>query len=149
MSPLDTRLITRKARLIEQDLRMLKEEKPTSLSVYQESVDAQLKVERLLEKIIGRLIDINYHILSEVYKTVPKDYYESFILMGEKGEVGRQLAAKLAVSSGLRNVLAHEYDEIDHKQVYKSISIALKQIPLYLRRILETANKNVTSKPNR
>lgn len=61
MTPLDRQLITRKAKLIEQDLEKLAQEKPKSLNEYLKSLDLQLKIERLLEKIVGRVIDINYH----------------------------------------------------------------------------------------
>lgn len=132
----DRNIITRKAVLIEKDLEKLREIKPSSLSQYLKDTDTQLKVERLLERIIGRLIDINYYILSEKYNLVPKDYYDSFILMSNKKEIESRLALKLAKSSGLRNILAHEYDEVDHKKVFESIKTALLQIPLYLKQVL-------------
>ena len=45
------------------------------------------------------------------------------------------LARKLAPSAGLRNRLVHEYDDIDSSQVFKAISFALQQYPLYVKQI--------------
>jgi uncharacterized protein YutE (UPF0331/DUF86 family) len=46
-----------------------------------------------------------------------------------------ELAKQIAPSSGLRNRLVHEYDDIDPNQVFKAISFALQQYPLYVRQI--------------
>jgi uncharacterized protein YutE (UPF0331/DUF86 family) len=137
MSPLDKQLVTRKIKLIEKDLIILNEEKPTSERSFLKDTKKQILVERLLERIVGRLIDINYHILSEEYSFVPQDYKESFVKIGAKGVVPIILAKEMSRSAGLRNVLAHEYDEIDYKKVYKSISLALNQLPKYLKYILK------------
>lgn len=135
MTALDQQLISRKAKLIQADLKKLKALRPNSYNDYLTDEDVQLQVERLLERIIGRLIDINYHILKEKHGIVPNDYFESFVMMGQKGQVNQNLAQELAQSTGLRNILTHEYDEIDHRKVYEAIQKALAQVPVYLRTI--------------
>ena len=92
MSPLDRELINRKIKLIEEDLRRLNEQKNITLTQYRADEMLQLSVERLLERVIGRVIDINYHILKEKHALLPKDYFESFIKMAETGEVEKTLA---------------------------------------------------------
>lgn len=90
---------------------------------------------------MGRSIDINYHILSEKYDCVPRDYKESFEEIGKRGIVPTNLANELSKSAGLINVLAHEYDVIDYRRVYKSIDLALYQLPKYLKKILDKYSK--------
>lgn len=136
MPSLNKQLLVRKTKLIEKDLSTLKKFSGVSKSTYTRSQEIQLQVERLIERIIGRLIDINYHILKEKYDTLPDDYYESFILMGKKKEVTISMAKSLAKSTGLRNILSHEYDEIDPSQVHKAIKSTLAQVPAYLKSIL-------------
>lgn len=138
MTALDKQLVNRKAKLIQEDLKKLKAIKPASYEDYASDENLQLQVERLLERIIGRLIDTNYHILKERYDTIPTDYFESFALMGQKGQVEQNLSKELAQSAGLRNILTHEYDQIDSKKVYEAIQKALNQVPLYLQAILTT-----------
>lgn len=141
MSPIDKQLVVRKAKLIEEDLAKLKDFETISLKQYLGSLETRLQVERLLERIIGRVIDINYHILKEEFKIIPSDYFQSFIQLGEKGVIARDFAEEIAESTGLRNALAHEYDVIDNAQVHASIKKCLAQIPVYLSEVLEVYSR--------
>src|SRR3989304_1001221 len=74
MSPVDIQIITRKAKLIEVDLAILAKNQPKSYKQYLKSATSQLIIERLLERIVGKMIDINYHLLSERCGFVPNNY---------------------------------------------------------------------------
>jgi uncharacterized protein YutE (UPF0331/DUF86 family) len=45
------------------------------------------------------------------------------------------LAQTLAPAAGLRNRLAHEYNEIDHGMVYDALAGALTTVPRYLEAV--------------
>jgi len=129
-------------KLVEEDLVKLREFEDATLETYTNSLEIRLQVERLLERIVGRVIDINYHILKEKYDYIPTDYYNSFTALGEKGHVNAQFAKEVALSSGLRNALAHEYDDVDDELVFNSIKTCLTQIPHYLKDILTINEKS-------
>lgn len=137
MSPIDKQLIERKIKLIENDLAGLKKYQDISLKEYLKNYETQLVVERLLEKITGRLIDLNYHLLKEEFKYLPEDYYDSFVEIGKRKVVTPEFAGEIAKSAGLRNALAHEYDKIDASLIHKAIATSLTQIPKYLKTILQ------------
>jgi uncharacterized protein YutE (UPF0331/DUF86 family) len=137
MSRIDVELLQRKIKLLEEDLAKLKDYREISLEEYLKNQETQLVVERLLEKITGRLIDINYHILKEEYETMPEDYYNSFIEIGKNKVISEEFAKEIAKSVGLRNALAHEYEEINQKMVFESINTALTQVPKYLQSIMK------------
>lgn len=137
MSPIDDQLITRKGKLIEEDLQKLSVYALLTETEYCNKEETQLAVERLLERIIGRLIDVNYHILKNTYQAMPLDYYDSFLAMAKYGILSEKQAREVAKATGLRNILAHEYDEVDPSKVYQAIHFALEQIPLYLKTIME------------
>jgi uncharacterized protein YutE (UPF0331/DUF86 family) len=59
----------------------------------------------------------------------------SFILIGENGFIPQQLAEQLAPSGSFRNVLAHQYDDIDPAQVYIALQKILNQYPQYVKAI--------------
>lgn len=141
MPIIDLQLITRKIKLIEEDLGRLNEYRGILYKDYSKDLKTQLIVERLLERITGRMIDINYHILREEYELLPEDYYNSFIEMGKNKIVSLEFAQEIAKSAGLRNALAHEYEEIDSQLVYKAIKTALIQVPQYLQIILDFVSK--------
>lgn len=74
--------------------------------------------ERNLEISAQCCIDICHRIgLMENVKS-PKDYYGSILRMGELGVLPADLAQRLAPLAGFRNILVHEYLEVDWDYVY-------------------------------
>lgn len=136
----DQKIISRKITLINNDLKSLKALSRLSLKTYLSKAEYETLAERYLERIIGRMIDINYHILSERENKIPVDFYNSFIELGKKKYLPVKLANSLANSAGLRNRLAHEYDEIDAKKVFEAIGDCLKETPRYLKYIVKSLN---------
>ena len=136
--PIDKKLVSRKITLINIDLKSLKVLSRLSLKTYLSKADYEALAERYLERIIGRMIDINYHILSEKENEIPTDFYNSFIALGRKKYLPIKLADTMANSAGLRNRLAHEYDEIDAKKVFEAMASCLKDVPKYLKNIVKS-----------
>ena len=132
---IDKKLINRKMSLIRKDLRNLLFLDKISLKTFLSKSDYEALAERYLERIIGRMIDINYHILTEREGHIPADYYNSFIELGRKKYLPIKFVEKIADSAGLRNRLAHEYDEIDEKKIYQAAKSCLKDVPKYLKHI--------------
>ncbi len=138
---IDLKLITRKINLIGRDLKNLRKIENISLKKFLAESDYETLAERYLERIIGRMIDLNYHILSEENDYTPVDYYNSFVDMGKKGYLPVQLAKSMANSAGLRNRLAHEYDEIDEEQIYQAVKKCLDEAPKYIKYIIKFLDK--------
>jgi len=133
----EKKIVIRKIKMIEKDLENLKKIAKLSLKEYLNHIEYQAATERYLERIIMRMIDINYHILSEIKKEMPDDYYQSFVEMGKHKYLSIKLAENLANSAGLRNRLAHEYDEIDQKILYEAAQRCLKEVPQYLKKVIK------------
>ena len=143
--PVDSKIIKRKINLISRDLKSLKKISIIPLAKYLDSAEYEALAERYLERMVGRMIDINYHILS-AEDIMPADYYTSFIEMGKQKYLPVKLADSLANFAGLRNRLAHEYDEIDQEQVYRAAGRAIKEVPLYLEAVLKILEKTDNQK---
>lgn len=133
--PIDKRLVTRKIALKLEDLKDLEALSGLSQAEFLASKTHQLVAGRLLERIIGRMIDINYHLITERDTLPPKDFYESFVRLAPLGGTSRELAEELVPTAGLRNRLAHEYNEIDHRKVHEAIALILVQVPRYLEAV--------------
>lgn len=129
---IDKTLIVRKINLISEDLKALKPLAEMSLEAYKEYPVNEVLAERYLERMIGRMIDINYHLITELDNPPPKDYYESFITLGRLKILGSNFAGQIAQSAGLRNRIAHEYDEIDEEKIYEGVKMAVRDMPFYL-----------------
>ena len=109
---------------------------------YHEKTDYEVLTERYLERIIGRMIDINFHLIIESGYPPPEDYFSSFRILGELKIIPSDLAAKLSRLAGLRNRLAHEYDAIDERKIYNELRSILKELPIYLRGVEKSSGKN-------
>ncbi len=133
-------LLNRKIKLISRDLKKIKQLSLLTRKEYFKNEDYEILSERYLERIIGRMIDINYHILSDFKDKAPDSYFESFLEMGENGFLPKKLAESLAQVSGLRNYLVH--DDIDEEKIYLAIKTVSKEVPLYLKNILKIIEKN-------
>jgi len=134
---IDAALVDRKALLITRDLADLAPLARKPLADYLASPVDELVAERLLERLIGRMIDINYHLLTETGHAPPAEYYASFTLLSGLGVDDAEFGRRIAACSGLRNRIVHEYDEIDPHRVHEAIEAALRDVAAYLRAVQE------------
>ncbi len=134
---IDVDLVTRKLLLITGDLDAVRPILEKGLEHYLQNPTDQAVVERHLERAVGRMIDINYHVITESGLPPPPDYHESFIRLGDLKVLEPELARRIARAAGLRNRLVHEYDAIDSRKVFEGLEAALRDVPSYLSRVNE------------
>jgi uncharacterized protein YutE (UPF0331/DUF86 family) len=132
---IDAALVGRKALLITRDLADLAPLARTPLADYLANARDELVAERLLERIIGRMIDINYHLLTETDHPPPADYYASFTQLAALGVYDAEFGRRIAACTGLRNRIVHEYDEVDPRKVHEALGAAIQDVSTYLRAI--------------
>jgi uncharacterized protein YutE (UPF0331/DUF86 family) len=89
------------------------------------------EVERLLELVVQVSVDILNHELAS-RGVVPESYRDAFVQAGKEELLPEALAATLARSAGLRNVLVHAYEEIDYELVAASVPRALDDLTRFL-----------------
>lgn len=135
MMSIDAELVTRKMVLIAKDLDMLRTIFDKGLASYLQSAVDQAVAERYLERAVGRMIDINYHVITESGNAPSADYFASFTELGRLGILDAAFAQRIARAAGLRNRLVHEYDEIDSRRVFEALETGLRDIPGYLTAI--------------
>lgn len=143
MSQLDPEAIAQRLSRMVERIDRLKQFEALTLEDYLQDELRQAAIERLLETVIDvdAALSINKTLLKRAAGVFPRNdsqgfkNFESFRLMGENGFLSPQLAAQLAPSGSFRNVLAHEYDEIDPVLVYRALHKALHQYPYYVKTI--------------
>ncbi len=133
--PVDRTLVIRKMALILQDMPRLEASGRLSRDGYLSNDINELAAERLLERVIGRMIDINYHLVIESTGAPSRDFFDSFLRLTDIGVLSREAARVMAPAAGLRNRLAHEYNEIEPVKVHEAVRTAITQIPLYFEAV--------------
>jgi len=137
---INKKLINRKIELIQTDLNYLSEFKQSSFDEISRDYKKQALVERFLERIINRAIDINQHLITELFEkgqVSPKSYKETFLKLADLEIYPVEFANEISKSVGTRNVLNHEYDNVDYSKIYFSISHCLKDYHSYCDYILK------------
>jgi uncharacterized protein YutE (UPF0331/DUF86 family) len=100
-------------------------------------------VERYLERIIGRMIDVNYHLIAEAGQAPPRDYHESSTGLAKLGILPGEFVARIAACAGLRYRIVREYDDIDPELVHAALQAAVCDIPEYLRHVERHLERSV------
>jgi len=144
---IDKNLTHRKISLIAKDFQKLKPIVNLSEQEYFKKIEYEILTERYLERIITRIIDINYHLVVETGNPPPKDYFSSFVELGKLRILPLEFSKKLAQYAGLRNRLVHEYNALDEKKVYQGARRLIKDFPQYLKHIEKFIENKKIKKP--
>jgi uncharacterized protein YutE (UPF0331/DUF86 family) len=78
-------------------------------------------IERNLQVAAQSVIDIANRIISLDALKKPRDYYEAILILGQAGILPSDFAQKLAPIAGFRNILVHDYLEIDWEEVNSNL----------------------------
>jgi len=128
--------VQRKLQLIAEDLeRLLRFRDETLDSLVADDLKLAA-VERILERIVMRAIDVNEHLISELAtgegRSTRLTYRDTFLLLTDTGAYPKEFAERIARSAGLRNILVHDYNDVDRKIVHASIKSCLQDYHQYL-----------------
>ncbi len=101
--------------------------------------DATLRgaVERYLYLVCQAVIDLAEVIISVSRFRKPTTMSESFVILAEQNVINAELKAKMVKLVGFRNVLAHEYEELNYEILYDVLNNRLQDITEFV----ETAGK--------
>ncbi len=102
---------------------------------FDEFTKKHYEIERLLELLVMTASDIVFHLISAGGEPVPTSYKAAFLRAGETGIISEALSKNLALGAGLRNILIHEYEEIDYSLVHKSIPIAIRDFTAFIKEL--------------
>ena len=78
-------------------------------------------IERNLEVSAQAVIDIANRIISIEGLEKPLDYYQAIVRLGEEEIIPLDFARHLAPLAGFRNILVHDYMDLDWDEVYNNL----------------------------
>lgn len=132
--------VERKLQLIAEELGRLTDFRDVSYDALIADPVRLAAVERMLERIVLRAIDVNEHLISALatgaeQKSTRVTYRETFLKLADYEVVSSEFAERIASSAGLRNILVHEYNDVDHRIVHAAIRTALEDYTRYVETI--------------
>jgi len=128
--------VQRKLQLIADDLARLMAFKDDTLEALRADDIRLAAVERMIERIVLRAVDVNEHLLAEL--ALPEEratrltYRDTFLMLAGLGVYPEGFAKQIAASAGLRNLLVHDYNDVDHSILHSSIKTCLRDYRDYV-----------------
>jgi uncharacterized protein YutE (UPF0331/DUF86 family) len=123
-------LVRRKLALIAEDLERLAVFRDETLESLKADQIRMAAVERMLERVVMRAIDVNEHLARELAgeecKASRLTYRDTFLMLAGMGVYPSEFAERIAASAGLRNILVHDYNDADRRIVHSSILTCLR-----------------------
>jgi len=133
----DRDLVLAKAGLAEKYINRAIQKCKVDLSLFKQDNDCQDIVIFNVQKAIQSCIDIAAHIISDEALGLPGSTNEMFYLLEENGYLDRDLTEKMVRAVGFRNLIAHEYEKLDLKQVYRVAQKDIRDLHVYIKAILK------------
>lgn len=95
---------------------------PSNFKEYKQSFEKKAACERYFEKIIEAVVDLAFLIIKDKGLKIPEEDRETFDILAEEEIISGKLAAKLKDAKGMRNILSHQYGQVDDEIVFEAIT---------------------------
>jgi len=95
---------------------------PSSFEEYRSSLEKKAACERYVEKIVEAATDLAFLIIKDRKLRIPQDDADAFNVLLDSKIIDKDLAAKLKNAKGMRNIISHQYGNIDDEIVFESIA---------------------------
>jgi len=112
---------------IEQYLSELSYVLPQTFKEYQKDFIKKAACERYAEKIIAAIVDLAFLIIKYKKMQIPENEIEAFDILAKENIIPGDLADRLQDAKRMRNIIAHEYGEVDDKTVFYALREELEQ----------------------
>ena len=113
-------------------LAILERYKRYSSEEIEHDVDIRGMVERYLYLAVQSAINIAEAMISQKKLRKPTTMSEAFLILEEEGLIGRELSVRLTGMVGFRNIIAHDYEELDYDIVFDVLHNRQKDIEYFI-----------------
>lgn len=114
-------------------VKFLKSYQNISFAQFKKDYTLQGAVCRYFQLAVECVTDIGELLISSLGLRKPKDAKEVITILGENKIISSRFAERFAVVASFRNILVHEYLEIDFKKVHQHLQKDLKDFDFYAR----------------
>ena len=113
-------------------IRILENYRKYSREEIEKNIDIRGAVERYLYLAVQAAIDLAEAVISFKNFRKPTAMAESFTILSEEGIINEEFAGQLIKMVGFRNIIIHDYGEIDYDIVYNILHQQLKDIEKFI-----------------
>ncbi len=131
----DRELIIAKADAVKKHVTRVKNKADLALHDFIKDADRQDIVMFNIQMAVQNCLDIAAHIISEEGYGVPGSNNDMFYTLEKHSYLDTQLVEKMIKAVGFRNLVVHEYGNLDMAQVYKIMQQDIKDLFEYLKAI--------------
>ena len=121
-------VLENKASAIKKYLKILEDYKKYSKNQIESDLQVRGALERYLYLAIQSAIDLAEAVIAFKGYRKPATLRESFQILSEQGVVSSELSKKLSAMVGFRNIVAHDYEDLNYDIVYDILQNRLKDI---------------------
>lgn len=107
-----------------------------SLDEYLDDGNIQAIVERRLQLAIQVCMDIANYLIGQLGLSAPDEQENVFLVLGREGVISSDLAKRMVGMVRFRNILVHDYLEIDSNIVYRNLAEGLDDFDEFAQQII-------------
>ena len=139
---IDIERIQKRFREIEVRLKYLHESAATDKITFLTDHRLATSTERDLEIAIQACLDIADHLIAKLGLELPKkDRKETFSILASHKIIPQELVSNLTSMAGQRNILIHEYLEVERDKIYQTINENLDDFVRFVQAIQRYLDK--------
>lgn len=130
-------VLSKKISHVRHGISRVKAKSPLDLSTLKTDLDVQDIILHNLRLAVQGCIDIGAHVIADQGWGVAGSINETFYILRDRGVISIDLMEKMVSMAGFRNILVHEYEDVNLEIVHNIVEHHLKDIEAFLMTIAE------------
>lgn len=127
--------IQKKLEILQKYITRVRVYAPVTADTLRTSAEISGVVERNLQLASEVVLDVANQIIAEFRFRTPDSYKESIIILGEAGVLSKDFADYFSGIAGFRNVLVHNYMDIDYDEVADKVNNRLGDFETFAKAV--------------
>jgi uncharacterized protein YutE (UPF0331/DUF86 family) len=129
----DRTFIQRKIDRLVEFIADLEEQRNVSVAEWETNKMLRNHIERTLHKAVESCLDIGKHLIAGKGLRTPEDYKDIMVILTEAGILPKEYLNKFKKMAQFRNVLVHDYEDVDPYIILSIIHKDLDDLRLFAR----------------
>jgi uncharacterized protein YutE (UPF0331/DUF86 family) len=144
MTALDVHVLAERVSAVERHLARVEAKLPAEYEDFQPSTDASDAVLLHLWQAVQIVIDLGVSLCIRLHLGTPASYGDAFDRLARAGHLEPELAKRLALAAGFRNMVAHAYESIDMRRVHDAARHGPADLRAFLAQVRDLVKASAT-----